>query len=78
MRPCPHCAQPIKDDAQICKWCSRSVLVPTNEELRAERERTLEQARAAHAAGTRLFQIALPLSETIGLAPELRPQILIE
>ena len=25
MRPCPHCTKEIKDNAEICKWCLRSV-----------------------------------------------------
>jgi len=73
MRPCPYCAQEIKDDSQVCKFCRRQV--PT----RAEHERQLqepvqtpvERARAARSAGARLFQVTMGVSETVGFVKEL-------
>ena|SRR6187200_1733863 len=67
MRPCPHCSKEIKDDVELCKWCLRPVRPASAGEPEPEADPVL-QARAAHAAGARLFQIALPLSETTGVA----------
>ena len=63
MHPCPCCAKPIKDDVQMCKWCSRPV-APVGVSGTSEREGVVLQARTARAAGARLFQIAMPLSDT--------------
>jgi hypothetical protein len=70
MRPCPHCSKEIKDDVELCKWCLRPVRPASAGEPAPEADPVL-QARAAHAAGARLFQIALPLSETTGVAAPL-------
>jgi hypothetical protein len=70
MRPCPYCAKPIKDDVEMCKWCSRAV-PPGGTTGTSETQGVVLQARAAHAAGSRLFQGALPLSETTGFAAPL-------
>ena len=67
MRPCPHCSKEIKDDVELCKWCLRPI-APASAGERAPETDPVQEARAAHARGARLFQISLPLSETTGVA----------
>jgi hypothetical protein len=28
LRPCPHCAEPIKRQAKVCKHCARDIIPP--------------------------------------------------
>jgi hypothetical protein len=66
MRQCPHCSKRIKDDVEVCKYCLRPVSSPAFEdEVTKAVENALSQARSAHQAGARIFQIALPLSQTV-------------
>jgi hypothetical protein len=73
MRPCPHCSREIKDDVELCKWCGGPVAPGATDAPGREREDAVRQARAAHAGGARLFQIALPLSVTTGFAEVMGP-----
>jgi len=66
MRACPYCSQQIKDDVERCKWCHRPV--PKAGEVTPGTDDPVSRARAARDAGARLFQIALPLSQTEGFA----------
>jgi hypothetical protein len=68
MRPCPHCTKQIKDDVEICKHCLRQV--PKAGESLPESD-AVKLARASREAGARLFQIAIPLSQTEGFAVNL-------
>lgn len=62
MRACPHCSKQIKDDAELCKFCLQPV--PKAGEAQQGTDDAVSRARAALAAGSKLFQIALPLSQT--------------
>jgi hypothetical protein len=56
-----------------CKYCRRQV--PTRaeqeEQLREPPQTPVERARAARGAGARLFQLTMPVSDTVGFVKEL-------
>ena len=73
MRPCPYCGQIIKDDAERCIYCRRQVPTRAAQEQQAAApvQSPAEQARAVRAAGARMFQIVLLVSDTAGFVVEL-------
>ena len=67
--PCPHCAEKIRREAKICRFCQRDLPAPQTREAGPSVERAatnFDQARAEQSS--RLWRVIVPVTTVLLLA----------